>query len=129
MTVSPSTNLSRQRDLDSLGILRQTTLPTGFDWMTEADKQLTLDLHFAGEEGLTKAYIRKWDKANPECSLRLTSQSVADWETDKRGQPARLTLNWKGQDVAQALLAVARNSSKPRYVKPGQLPATPPDAP
>lgn len=120
MAVAPSISLSRQRDLDSLGILRQTTLPNDFDWMSEADKQLVLDLHFAGEDGLSKSYVSKWDKKNPESSLRLTSRSIADWETDKRGQPARLILNWKGQDVAQSLLNVAKNASRPRYTRAGQ---------
>lgn len=124
MAVAPSIDLSRQRDLDSLGILRQTVLPTDLDWMSDADKRLALELHFAGEDGLSKAYIRQWDKKNPESSLRLTSRSLADWETDKRGQPARLALNWKGQDVAQALLAVARNASHPRQHIPPRKPAS-----
>lgn len=99
-------------ELDSLGILRQTTLPPSLDWLTDSDKALLLELHIAGEAGLSRAYIAKWDKKNPECSLRLSVRSMVDWMTDKRGQPAFLTLTWQGEDLAKLLMQVAKNSSR-----------------
>lgn len=123
-----SPKLERHLELDSLGILRQTSLPATLDWLQDSDKQLLLDLLFAGADGLSRSYVLKWDKKHKECSLRVTTRSLADWETDKKGQPALLTLNWKGEEVAKLLLQVAKNESQPnRYRKPTSppTPATP----
>lgn len=113
-------NMDHQLELDTLGILRQTKLPPAYNWLEESDKALLLELLLAGEEGLSKSYVTKWEKNNPECSLRLSVRSLVDWGTDKRGQPSYLTLTWQGEDLAKLLLKVAQNATRQnRYIPPG----------
>lgn len=111
-------------ELNSLGILRQTKLPSTLDWLTDADKTLLLDLLLAGEDGISKALIAKWDKAHPESSLRLSTNSLADWITDKRGKPAFLGLTWKGEEAAKMVKEVAMHATRPRRTVPSQLSAS-----
>jgi len=122
-----SPQLDLQLELDSLGILRQVLLPPSLSWLQAPDKQLLLDLLFAASAGLSRAYIHKWDHKHKECSMRLSVSSLVDWETDKRGQPVRMTLTWQGEEVAKVLLQVAKHETRPnRYRKPEPVPAAPP---
>lgn len=119
--------MDKELELDSLGILRQTKLPTSLNWLQDCDKALLLELLFAGETGLSKAYVAKWDKKNPESSMRLSVGSLVDWGTDKRGKPAFLILTWQGEDAANLVRKVAANGTRSnRYVagaKPAGVPA------
>jgi hypothetical protein len=109
--------MDKHLELDSLGILRQTKLPPSFAWLQDSDKALLVELLLAGDGGLTRAFVAKWDKASAECSMRLSARSLVDWGTDKRGKPSFLTLTWKGEDLAKLVMQVARNAT--RSTRPG----------
>jgi hypothetical protein len=109
--------MDQNLELDSLGILRQTKLPPALDWLQDPDKALLIELLLAGDEGLTRAHVAKWDKTHAECSLRLSVRSLVDWGTDRRGQPSFLTLTWKGEDLAKLVMQVAKNAT--RSTRPG----------
>jgi hypothetical protein len=104
-------------ELDQLGLLASASLPKELDWLEEADKQLLVDIHLAGEFGLSKAVIAKFEKKHPDSQRRLYANSFVDWLTDSRGRPASLVLTGRGEDAAELLMRIARNQSKPTVTK------------
>lgn len=108
--------LSQLLALDQLGILTQVKAPPGLAWLSDVEKGVLLELLQAGDSGLSKAYVhrleKKLAKTEPDAVLRLTANSLAEWGTDKRGQPAYLALTWQGLDAAKVLLKVAQAESQ-----------------
>lgn len=104
--------MEHHTELESLGILRQTKLPASLNWMTDSDKDLLTQLHLAGEEGLHKSFIAKFEKKNPETLLRLTVRDLAEWQSDKLGKPVCVVQTWKGEEVGKLLLQVAKHESQ-----------------
>lgn len=80
--------------------------------MTDAQKAFLLDLLFAGEEGLHKRDVTKFDKKNPEVVFTLTVRDLANWESDKLGKPTFLVLTWKGEEVAKLLFQIAKHENQ-----------------
>lgn len=109
--------MEQHHELESLGILRQTKLPATYSWMTDSDKMLMLQLHLAGEEGVHKGVIHKFEKSNPDTVLRLTVRDFAEWQSDKHGKPSHLVMSWKGEEVGKLLMQVARNESRVAALK------------
>jgi len=99
-------------ELESLGILRQTKTPENLKWMNDDDKRFMLELLHAGEEGMHKRDVAKFDKEHPEATLRLTVNNLAQWERDKNGRIMFLVLTWQGQDAAELLRKIAQHQSK-----------------
>lgn len=110
------TALAQLLALDQLGILSQVKLPPNLSWLSDAEKSVLLELLPAGEDGISKAAVRRIEKrlerTAPDTVLRLTANSLAEWGTDKRGQPAYLALTWKGLDAARVVLKVAQAQSQ-----------------
>ena len=104
--------MEQHLELDTLGILRQVKLPASLAWMNEADKGLLLQLHLAGETGLHKRNVAKFEKVNPEVTLRVTVRDLAQWLSDKAGRPIYLALTWRGEEIGRLLLQVAKNESR-----------------
>ena len=104
--------MEAQLELEAMGILRQTKTPETLKWMDDDDKRFMLELLYAGEEGMHKRNVEKFEKAHPETVLRLTINNLAQWERDKNGRIMFLTLTWQGTDAAQLLLKIAQHQSK-----------------
>lgn len=98
--------------LESMGILKQTKVPPELAWMSDLEKTFVLDLYLAGEDGLHKRQVAKFEKAHPEAFLDLEVRDVVRWESDKAGKPTFVVLSWKGEEIAKLLLQIAKNSSK-----------------
>lgn len=99
-------------ELEDLGVLKQVKLPLELgSWMTDLDKTFLLDIYLAGESGLSKSQVKKFEKNHAQVVLTLQLKQLCEWENDKRGKPAFLVLTWKGQEVAQLLLKIAKNQS------------------
>lgn len=105
-------------ELESLGILRQTKTPESLKWMGDDEKRFMLDLLQAGEDGMHKRYVEKFEKAHPDTVLRLTVNNLAQWERDKNGRLMFLTLTWQGSDAAQLLLKIAQHQSTKQAYAP-----------
>lgn len=99
-------------ELESLGILRQTKVPAELSWMSDSQKQLMLQVMFAGEEGLHRRVIGKFLKKEPELLIQLEFKDYVRWESDKAGKPTFLVLTWQGEEVSKVLLQVARYESR-----------------
>lgn len=99
-------------ELETLGILRQTKIPQELSWMSDGQKLLMLQLLMAGEDGLHKREVVKFEKKNPDKLLDLEVRGFVQWETDKAGRPMFLTVAWKGEDAAKLLMQIARNESR-----------------
>jgi hypothetical protein len=99
-------------DLESLGILRQTKVPSQLDWMTDSEKHFMLFLLTAGEFGVHRRYVTKEEKKSPELSSRLSANGMADWHRDRSGKEMFFTLSLKGEETAQLLLKIARNANR-----------------
>lgn len=104
--------MNQHLELESLGILRQTKLPSELAWMSDAEKQLVLMVQLAGEGGLHKRDVTKLSKHNPDMLLNLDARGLVQWDTDKSGRPVFLVLTWKGDEIAQLLLHVAKHESR-----------------
>lgn len=104
--------MEQHHELESMGILRQTKLPATLAWMTDGDKSLILQLHLAGEEGLHKRVILKFEKNYPLSVLTITVRDLAEWVSDKQGRPTHLTLTWKGEELGKLVLQVAKHESR-----------------
>lgn len=104
--------MDQHLELETLGILRQTKVPSELNWMSDAEKQLTLILLMAGEGGLHKRDVRKFEKNNPNVLLNLDMRNYVAWETDQNGRPMFMVLTWKGEEVAKQLLQVAKHESR-----------------
>ncbi len=104
--------MEQHLELESLGILRQTKVPQELAWMSDAQKAFVLDLLFAGAEGMHKRDVSKFEKKNPDVIFTLTVRDLANWESDKLGKPTFLVLTWKGEEVAQLLLQIAKHENK-----------------
>lgn len=102
-------------ELDVLGILRQTKLPPEYAWMSNEEKHVMLDLRLSGEHGLPPAQTRKLKDRAPESLLNLEVRNLVTWETDKLGKPTRLALTWRGQELADLLMTVAKHETRPRH--------------
>lgn len=99
-------------ELDFLGILRQTKIPPEWAWLIDVEKQFLLELLLAGEGGLHRSKVAKFEKNHPDALLNLTVRNLCEWETDRLGKPASMVLTWKGEDLARLLLQIAKNESK-----------------
>lgn len=99
-------------DLDRLGVLRQTSVPEEFDWMTDSEKRFMLTLLTAGDEGVHKRVVLKEEKLSEYLSLRLSAHGLAYWERDKNGREMFFVLTWKGEEAAKTLMQIARNVSR-----------------
>lgn len=99
-------------DLDDLGLLKTTHLPKQYEWLSDNDKNFLLRLLMAGPEGLTRKMAEKEERHNPDVLLRLEARQLTTWERDQRGQLTFYCLTaFRGQEVAEMLLQIARNSS------------------
>jgi len=107
-------------ELEALGILRQTKLPPEYRWLSDVEKQFLLDVLLCGEGGMGWRLAKKFERKHPEASLNLNVRSLTTWETDRQGKPSRLTLTWKGQELSELLLTVAKHSTRPnQYTRHG----------
>ena len=104
--------MEQHHELESMGILLQTKLPATLSWMTDGDKSLALQLHLAGEAGLHKSAILKFEKQNPETVMNMTVRDLAEWVSDKQGRPSHLTLTWKGEELGKLVFQVAKHESR-----------------
>ncbi len=85
--------------------------------MTDVEKSFVLDLLLAGEGGLHRRDVQKFDKKNSGVVLNLEVRSLIQWESDKTGRPTFLVLTWKGEEVAQLLMQIAKHESR-KAVRP-----------
>jgi hypothetical protein len=99
-------------ELESLGILRQTKVPPELAWMSDAEKHLMLQVFMAGEVGVHKREVQKFERKNPNTVLNLEVRNFIMWETDKSGRPMFLVVTWQGEDAAKLLMHVARHESR-----------------
>jgi len=104
--------MEQHLELESLGILRQTKVPAELAWMTDDEKTFVLNLLMAGEGGLHKREVHKHQKKLPEVVLNLEVRDLVRWESDKSGKPMFMVLSWKGEEVAQLLLQIAKHESR-----------------
>lgn len=106
-------------ELEALGILRQTKLPPEYAWLTDEEKRFLLSMRFAGEAGLARSQTNRFQKKHAELFLNLSVRSLIDWQTDRFGKPSRLVLTWKGQELADLLLTVAKHDNRRnKYIPP-----------
>ena len=104
--------MEQHLELENLGILRQTKAPAELAWMTDIEKSFLLDLLVAGETGLHKRTIQKFENKNSDAFFNLQVRNLVEWESDKSGKPMFLVLSWQGKDIAELLLQVAKHESK-----------------
>jgi hypothetical protein len=104
--------MEQHLELETLGILRQTKVPTELTWMTDAEKQFMMMLLWAGEEGLHKRDVTKFQKKHADAVFNLDVRGLTNWETDKTGRPMFVVLTWKGEEAAKVLLQVAKHESR-----------------
>jgi len=108
--------MEQHLELESLGILLQTKVPPELAWMTAPEKQFMLMLLLAGEDGLHKREVTKFQKKHADAVLNLDIRGMTNWETDKAGRPMFVVLTWKGEEAAKILLKVAKHESRrPSY--------------
>jgi len=104
--------MEQHLELETLGILRQTKVPTELNWMTDAEKQFMMMLLMAGEEGLHKRDVTKFQKKHADAVFNLDVRGFTNWETDKTGRPMFVVMTWKGEEAAKVLLHVAKHESR-----------------
>jgi hypothetical protein len=109
--------MTQPLELDSLGILRQTKVPQELSWLSDVEKSFLIEILMAGEEGVHKRRVAKVDKEGTDTIFNITIRGLAQWENDKAGRPTFLVLTWKGDEVAQLLLQIAKRESQGCYVK------------
>lgn len=98
-------------ELETLGILRQTKVPQELGWLTDAEKRCLLMVLASGEGGLHKSQLKKiLDSAT--VLARLEFKDFLKWETNRNGTPSSITLTWRGEEIAQLLLQIAKNESQ-----------------
>ena len=100
-------------ELDGLGILRTTHLPTHLELFKdkEVETALLIDLLGAGEEGVTRRHVLKQKQAGEDAAKWLTLRDLAEWQRDKFGKLTFLVITWKGEKAARMLLSVCRHNS------------------
>lgn len=101
-------------DLDSLGLLKATQIPKNYEWLNDEDKVFMLTLMMAGTEGISRRDAYKEEKRAPDILLRLEAHGLTTWERDQRGKLSFYCLTWKGQELAELLLQIAKNKSHKR---------------
>jgi len=99
-------------ELDTMGILRATKLPTHLEWLNEIEIALLLQALAAGEEGLTRRRLARFKEPGVDAVTRLSLRDLVKWERDRFGKKAFLVLTWKGDEAAQTLLRVCLHKSK-----------------
>ena len=102
-------NASALFDLDSLGILKATKVPTTLSWINDIEATLLIDLMIAGEEGITRRRLNKQGEAGTDAARRLGLRDLVKWEHDRFGKPTFLCLTWQGEEAAKTLVRVARH--------------------
>jgi hypothetical protein len=101
-------------ELDDMGILRATKLPTHLAWLEGAQGTLLVQLLAAGEEGMTRRRLKKFEKdGDDEAARRLELRDLVKWEHDRFGAKAFLVLTWKGEEAANVLLKVFKHRKLP----------------
>ena len=100
-------------ELDALGLLRTTKVPSELDWMTDDEKVLLIRLLYCGEEGMHSREVARVKKteAGADAILRLSAYGLADWERDGNGRHTSFALTWKGTEMAQTVKRVAQNNN------------------
>ena len=100
-------------ELDNLGILRTTHLPSKLQSLKDKELETTLliELLGAGEEGLTRRHILKHKQAGEDAAQWLTLRDLAEWQRDRFGKLTFLVITWKGEKMARNLLSVCKHSS------------------
>ena len=106
-------------ELDALGLLRTTKVPTGLDWMTDEEKLLLLRLLFCGEHGMHAREVKRIQKtaSGADCVLRIEAYGLAQWETDANGRGTALVLTEKGEEGALLVRRIAQNENKKSVAK------------
>lgn len=98
-------------ELAAAGVVKQAYLPKDFAWLDDGDKHVLVEMLIAGEGGLHKRVIRKLEKQFPDSFIKLEAANLIVWERDNNGRPMFLVLTWKGQEIAELLLAIARSEA------------------
>jgi hypothetical protein len=100
-------------ELDALGLLRTTKVPSELDWMTDDEKLLLIRLLFCGEDGMHSREVNRVRKtqAGADAILRLEAYGLANWERDGNGRATSFALTWKGIESAQQVKKVAQNGN------------------
>jgi hypothetical protein len=96
-------------ELDDMGILRATKLPTQLAWLEGIEGTLLVQMLAAGEEGITRRRLAKFKEEGEQAARRLELRDLVHWERDRFGKPAFLVLTWKGEEAAQVLLKVFKH--------------------
>ena len=113
--------LSALFELDDLGILRTTKIPSQFAWMTEMHHQLLVEVLRCGEDGLSRRRMKKMPQDRQEALHMLELRDYLQWERDRFGQLTFLCLTWKGEEAARTILTVARNQEPPEAPAPEKV--------
>jgi hypothetical protein len=102
-------------ELDDMGILRATKLPPHLSWLEGAQGTLLVQLLAAGEEGMTRRRLKKFEKdgGDDEAARRLELRDLVKWEHDRFGQKAFLVLTWRGEEAANVLLKIFKHRKLP----------------
>lgn len=100
---------SEHVELDELGILRQTKLPKEYAWLDSLQREFLLSAYLG--QGTPKRVVQKFKDLNPQAFIEMDVRGLVEWETDKAGRPVVLQLTWKGRDVAEILVQIAKNEN------------------
>jgi hypothetical protein len=96
-------------ELDDMGILRATKVPTHLSWLEGTEGTLLVQILAAGEEGITKRRLGKFKEEGETAARRLELRDLVVWERDRFGEKRYLVLTWKGEEAAQTLLKVYKH--------------------
>ncbi len=99
-------------ELDTMGILKTTKLPSNLEWLKEMEISLLIKVFAAGEDGITRRQLSKLKEAGEDAAKRLELRDYVRWERDRFGNLTFLVLTWKGEEATQTLLKVCKNRSK-----------------
>jgi hypothetical protein len=100
-------------ELEDLGILKATKIPSNLAWTGSEETEVLLKLLACGEGGMHLATYKKLSDPLQVAVLRLEIRDYIRWEYDRFGKKTVLCLSWKGDEAAKTLLKVARHQQKP----------------
>jgi hypothetical protein len=105
-------NANSLGELDKLGLLKVTKIPTELSWLTPLHIEMILAVGACGEEGMRERRARRFSEEKRDALRMLELRDILYRERDRLGNPVFLCLTWKGQEALQVLQAIERNRGK-----------------
>ncbi|MBC8738488.1 hypothetical protein F6X40_17075 [Paraburkholderia sp. UCT31] len=101
------------KELDALGLLKTVAPVAEVAWLSPEEKQLIVEiLTTGGATGFPRKVAEKRTRKSPDTLFKLEANGLTQWDFDARGRPAYYVLTWKGQELGEQLLRLAKHENR-----------------